>query len=179
MVDVSYTLQSYSKNPKEYQMIKQTDKTKNARIGLQYGLTDSIINILAYPFNSLSTSDKCCGWKYICKSDTEQNKNNLVKLTPNTPKGRSFKWSLIFSIVNDSETCIKGALRSSDGTIALMSSISPDCQETYKYKTCRSMDLEWKICQCKMIAPPIFWILLKYSIIYGIYIDELVDILMN
>jgi len=161
MAEVSYTLQTYSKSPKEYQMIKQTKKTKNARIILQYGLTDSIMNTLEYPFSYISKKDIWCGWKYICKSNTEQIKNNLLKLTPNTPTGRSSEWSLILSIVNKSGNCIKGALRSSDGTIALMSSISPYCQETYKYQTCRSMDLEWKICQCKMIAPPIFWIILK------------------
>lgn len=174
MVDVSYTLQSYSKSTKEYQMIRQTNKTKNARIGLQYGLTNSIINTLELPFDLLDISEIWVEWKYLPKTNIETQKN-LIRLTPNTKMGKSQNWSLMFCIISPDEKCIKGALIGDDETIAIMSSISKECQKTYKYQTCRSMDTEWKICQCKMIAPPIFWIILKYMI-NNKYIDEIINI---
>jgi len=174
MVDVSYTLQSYSKSTKEYQMIRQTNKTKNARIGLQYGLTNSIINTLELPFDLLDISEIWVEWKYLPKTNIETQKN-LIRLTPNTKMGKSQDWSLMFCIISPDEKCIKGALIGDDETIAIMSSISKECQKTYKYQTCRSMDTEWKICQCKMIAPPIFWIILKYMI-NNKYIDEIINI---
>ena len=175
MVDVSYTLQSYSKSTKEYQMIRQTNRTKNARIGLQYGLTNSIINTLELPFDLLDRSEIWAEWKYVPKTNIEETQKNLIRLTPNTKMGKSQNWSLMFCIISPDERCIKGALRGDDDTIAIMSSISKECQKTYKYQTCRSMDTEWKICQCKMIAPPIFWIILKYMI-NNKYIDMIIDI---
>jgi hypothetical protein len=177
MVDVSYTLQSWSMNTKEYQMIRQTNRTKNARIGLQYGLTNSIINTLELPFDLLDRSEIWDKWKYVQKTNIEQTQKNLIRLTPNTKMGKSQNWSLMFSIISPDERyiSIKGALRGDDGTIALMTSISPECQKTYKYQTCGSMDTEWKICQCKMIAPPIFWIILE-NIINNKYIDEIINI---
>ena len=175
MVDVSYTLQSYSKSTKEYQMIRQTNKTKNARIGLQYGLTNSIINTLELPFDLLDRSEIWAEWKYVSKTNIEEMQKNLIRLTPNTKMGKSQNWSLMFCIISPDEKCIKGALIGDDETIAIMSSISKECQKTYKYQTCRSMDTEWKICQCKMIAPPIFWIILE-NIINNKYIDEIINI---
>jgi len=175
MVDVSYILQSYSKSTKEYQMIRQTNRTKNARIGLQYGLTNSIINTLELPFDLLDRSEIWSKWKYVPKTNIEHSRQNLIRLTPNTKMGKSQNWSLMFSIISPDEGCIKGALWGDCGTIALMSSISPECQTTYKYQTCGSMDTEWKICQCKMIAPPIFWIILE-NIINNKYIDEIINI---
>jgi len=175
MVDVSYTLQSYSKSTKEYQMIRQTNRTKNARIGLQYGLTNSIINTLELPFDLLDRSEIWAEWKYVPKTNIEEIQKNLIRLTPNTKMGKSQNWSLMFCIISPDKRCIKGALRGNNDTIAIMSSISPECQKTYKYQTCRSMDTEWKICRCKMIAPPIFWIILKYMI-NNKYIDEIINI---
>ena len=78
MVDVSYTLQSYSKSTKEYQMIRQTNRTKNARIGLQYGLTNSIINTLELPFDLLDRSEIWAEWKYVQKTNIDTKKFNSI-----------------------------------------------------------------------------------------------------
>jgi hypothetical protein len=91
-------------------------------------------------------------------------KENLLRLIPNTPIGNSVEWKLILVIkgVKDGEICLKGALRNpKTGEIAVMSSLNKECQETYKYRMCKSKDPEYKICQCKMIAPLLFWDELK------------------
>ena len=150
----SYTLQPYSKQPNDYQMIKETPNTKNARIGLQYGLTNSELLSLDTKIDDLDKRD----WVF-----TEHSPENLQKLIPDTKKGNSQSWKIIVAILNKEE-CIKGALRGEDGTIMLMSSLSATCQEDYKSSLIRSKDKEWKICQAKMIAPRFFWREIQYRI---------------
>lgn len=150
----SYTLQPYSKQPHDYQMIKETPNTKNARIGLQYGLTDSELMSLDTNIDDLDKRD----WVF-----TEHSPENLQKLIPDTKKGNSQSWKIIVAILND-EGCIKGALRGEDGTIMLMSSLSATCQKNYESSLIRSRDKEWKICQAKMIAPMFFWREIQYRI---------------
>ena len=150
----SYTLQPYSKKPNDYQMIKETPNTKNARIGLQYGLTDSELMSLDTNIDDLDKRD----WVF-----TEHSPENLQKLIPDTKKGNSQSWKIIVAILND-EGCIKGALRGEDGTIMLMSSLSATCQKNYESSLIRSRDKEWKICQAKMIAPMFFWREIQYRI---------------
>ena len=63
----SYTLTPYSEDKNGYQMIKKTHNTNNARIGLQYYLTDNDIislNIDDYEFNKDD-----CGWINILKKN--------------------------------------------------------------------------------------------------------------
>ncbi len=150
----SYTLQPYSKQPNDYQMIKETPNTKNARIGLQYGLTDLELMSLDTNIDDLDKRD----WVF-----TEHSPENLQKLIPDTKKGNSQSWKIIVAILND-EGCIKGALRGEDGTIMLMSSLSATCQKNYESSLIRSRDKEWKICQAKMIAPLFFWREIQYRI---------------
>ena len=150
----SYTLQPYSKQPNDYQMIKETPNTKNARIGLQYGLTDSELMSLDTNIDNLDKRD----WVF-----TEHSPENLQKLIPDTKKGNSQSWKIIVAILNKEE-CIKGALRGEDGTIMLMSSLSATCQKNYESSLIRSKDKEWKICQAKMIAPLFFWREIQYRI---------------
>ena len=153
----SYILQSYSKKPDEYQMIKRTPNTNNARIGLQYGLTDDIMNSLDTNIDDYDKGDWCFA---------EHSPENLQKLIPDTPKGNSQSWKIIVVISKNvgDDVCLKSALRGEDGTIMLMSSISPECQKNYKYGTAKSKDGEWKICKAKMIAPMFFWREIQYRI---------------
>ena len=91
-------------------------------------------------------------------------KENLLRLIPDTVLGNSVEWKLILVIkgVKDEEICLKGALRNTEtGEIAVMSSLNKECQENYKHRMCKSKDPEYKICQCKMIAPLLFWDELK------------------
>jgi hypothetical protein len=150
----SYTLAIYQGSDKvEYQMNKKTPNTNHARIFMQYKLTDEIIQSLNIDDFEISNA----GFTLDCHS-----RENLLKLTPNTETGKSQKWKLITVI--KSEDCIKGALRGDDGTIALMSSISPECQKTYPHRTCKSFDNDWRICRAKMIAPTLFWNELKKNL---------------
>ena len=150
----SYTLKPYSKQPHDYQMIKETPNTKNARIGLQYGLTDSELMSLDTKMDDLDKR----GWEFV-----EHSPENLQKLIPNTKKGNSQSLKIIV-IISHEVGCIKGALRGKDGTIMLMSSLSPKCQEDYESALVRSKDKEWKICQAKMIAPLFFWREIQYRL---------------
>ena len=91
-------------------------------------------------------------------------KENLMRLIPNTQIGNSVEWKLILVIKREKndEICLKGALRNPiTNEIAIMTSINKKYQETYKYRMCNSKDPEYKICQCKMIAPLLFWDELK------------------
>lgn len=153
----SYILQPYSKKPKEFQMIKRTPNTNNARIGLQYGLTDDDMNSLDTKYDDYDKGD----WNFV-----EHSPENLQKLIPDTPKGNSQSWKIIVVIYKNvgDDVCLKSALRGDDGTIMLMSSISPECQKTYKSSTTKSKDGKWRICRAKMIAPLFFWREIQYRI---------------
>ena len=110
-------------------------------------------------------------WDFISHS-----KSNLNKLTPNTKTGNANKWKILFGIcckntLNDSSClCIKGVLQNKTNLneYALMTSI--DNEEAINVNTkCRlikSHDINFKICQCKMIAPPIFWHEFKNRLLY-------------
>jgi len=150
----SYTLEPYSENPNAYQMIKKTPNTKNARVGIQYGLTDSELLSLNTNIDNMDRR----GWSFV-----EHSPENLKRLTPDTKTGNSQSWKIIVVILNE-DGCMKGALRGDDGTIMLMSSLSPECQIDYQYRLIKSKDKEWKICQARMIAPLFFWREIQYRI---------------
>jgi len=150
----SYTLEPYRGNPNEYQMIKKTPNTNNALIYLQYGLTDSDLQSLNTNINDLDRRE----WEFV-----EHSPENLKRLTPDTKKGNSQSWKIIVVILNE-EGCMKGALRGDDGTIMLMSSLSPECQLNYDRRLIKSNDTDWKICWGRMIAPLFFWREIQYRI---------------
>jgi len=98
-------------------------------------------------------------------------KENLMRLIPKTSTGLKHKdvWKIILVIksVTVDKVCLKGALiNQATGELALVSSINAAIQTEYKYRTIQSHDETYKICQCKMIAPLLFW-------------DELVNRLTN
>ena len=98
-------------------------------------------------------------------------KENLLRLIPNTPMGLKHRdvWKILLVIksVTGDKVCLKGALiNPGTGELALISSINAAIQTEYKHRTIQSHDDQYKICQCKMIAPLLFW-------------DELVNRLTN
>ena len=97
--------------------------------------------------------------------ELENNTNeNLIRLIPDTSTGNSVEWKLILVIKKQKgeHICLKGALRNPiTGEIAIMTSLNKQSCENYQYRICRSRDPEYKICQCKMIAPLLFWDELK------------------
>lgn len=101
-------------------------------------------------------------------------KENLLRLIPNTPMGLKHRdvWKILLVIKSvtggsGDKVCLKGALiNHATGELALISSINAAIQTEYKYRTIQSHDDQYKICQCKMIAPLLFW-------------DELINRLTN
>jgi len=94
-------------------------------------------------------------------------RENLLRLIPTTPTGLTNKdnWRILLLLRsvegtdgNGGGVCLKGALlNSATGEIALISSINAAIHAEYKHRTISSHDEAYKICQCKMIAPLIFW----------------------
>ena len=94
---------------------------------------------------------------------------NLQKLTPNTKTGKANKWKIILIIKatsEDGKVSLKGALLNKDtNEIALMSSVSKN-HDGARCRLIKSLHKDFKICQCKMIAPLIFWDELKNRLLY-------------
>jgi len=98
---------------------------------------------------------------------------NLQKLTPNTKTGKANKWKIILIIKATSEygkECLKGALLNKDtNEIALMTSLNKEhgsAPERVVKRLVKSLHKDYKICQCKMIAPLVFWDELKNRLLY-------------
>ena len=94
---------------------------------------------------------------------------NLQKLTPNTKTGKANKWKIILIIKatrEDGKVSLKGALLNKNtNEIALMSSINTKNDDA-RCRLVKSLHKDYKICQCKMIAPLIFWDELKNRLLY-------------
>ena len=145
-----------------YQMTKNN---KNIAPGqLQYKVNrDDIINIkkiIPSQYNK----------KWIFAAHT---KENLLRLTPNTKTGNANKWKIILIIKSKNRfhrggICMKGVLQNKKrpNEFALMTSIDKEEIKTYPHRMIKSWDPNYKICQCKMIAPPIFWIEFKNRLLY-------------
>jgi len=91
---------------------------------------------------------------------------NIDKLIPSTKTGKRHKshWKLLFILkqVDSTNITLKAAFyHTQNHTCALLSSINHTRQEVYPYRLIPSHNDEYKICQCKMIAPLIFWKELK------------------
>jgi len=96
---------------------------------------------------------------------------NLQKLTPNTKTGKANKWKIILIIKGWSEKkgreCLKGALLNKESNeIALMTSLNKVNADSYRNRLVKSLHKDYKICQCKMIAPLVFWDELKNRLLY-------------
>ena len=128
-------------------------------------------------------------WKFISHS-----KENLLRLTPNTKTGNANKWKILFALCNENTLnnsnykCIKGVLQNQSNLneYALMTTIEDVAQVTTiedvaqvtsinleeaintipKCRLIKSLDNNYKICQCKMVAPPLFWNEFKNRLLY-------------
>lgn len=100
-------------------------------------------------------------WTFISHT-----KENLEKLTPDTRTGTLTKWKILFII--ECGNCMKGALQNlnSPDEYALMTSINLEEAAIYQNRLLKSLHDDYKICQCKMIAPAKFWNELKNRLIY-------------
>lgn len=148
-----------SYNEECYQMTKDG---KNLPPGLlQYKVTkNDIVNI------DIKNHNNNGGWKFASHS-----KNNLLRLTPNTKTGNSCKWKIILVMMREPVTggiCMKGVLQNQTrpDEYALMTSRNKLASSVYSNRTVASLDIDYKICFCKMIAPPKFWHEFKNRLLY-------------
>ena len=98
-------------------------------------------------------------------------KENLQKLIPNTKTGKANEWKILLIIKSinnrDYGECLKGALlNKKTKEIALMTSLNKIQATKYQHRLINSLHKDYKICQCKMIAPLIFWDELKNRLLY-------------
>ena len=146
-----FTLIQNSSNA--YQMAKDG---KNLPPGLlQYKVKkDDIINLDLREHNDDD-------WEFAEHSET-----NLLKLTPNTKTGKANKWKIVLIIKNKESACMKGVLQNQKrpNEYALMTSINKEL--IYNHRTVNSLDVNCKICFCKMIAPSKFWKEFKNRLLY-------------
>jgi hypothetical protein len=123
---------------------------------LQYYVKTETILSMAEDIRSMKA--KCADYKRNYELECHT-KENLLRLIPNTTTGVKHRhaWKIL----------LKGALiNHTTGELALISSINTAIQTEYQHRTIQSHDDSYKICQCKMIAPLLFW-------------DELVNRLTN
>ena len=135
---------------------------------LQYYVKTLTILSMAHDITSMKA--RCTDYKKNYELECHT-KENLLRLIPTTTTGlihrHVWKILLVIKSVTGEKVSLKGALiNQATGEIALVSSINSAIQTEYKYRTIQSHDEEYKICQCKMIAPLLFW-------------DELVNRLTN
>jgi len=104
-------------------------------------------------------------WEFAEHSET-----NLLRLIPNTKTGKANKWKIVLIIKKEEVPagyiCMKGVLQNQKqpNEFALMTSI--DKRVPYNYKKIDSMDNDYSICRCKMIAPSKFWKEFKNRLLY-------------
>ena len=126
---------------------------------LQYYVKKETILSMSEDIKSMKA--RCTDYKKNYELDCHT-KENLMRLIPNTPMGLKHRhvWKIVLVIksVTGEKVCLKGALiNHSTGELALISSINTAIHTEYKYRTIQSHDDGYKICQCKMIAPLLFW----------------------
>jgi len=159
-----YNLIRYSQKPEEWQMTKNGKNIPNGQ--LQYKvLQEDILSLQTNIENSVYNRD----WVF-----EQHSKENLQKLIPNTKTGNANEWKILLILKKQNfdkpgTECLKGALLNKDtNEIALMTSINSVAIPGYKYRLIKkgSLHKDYKICQCKMIAPLIFWDELKNRLLF-------------
>ena len=144
-----YNLIRHSKWKNDWQMTKNN---RNVPPGLmQYKISQEVILSLlpngTKNINCIYNKD----WSFA-----QHTIENLQKLTPNTKTGKANKWKIILIIKSIKDT----------NEIALMTSLNKENSNAYKNRLVKSLHKDYKICQCKMIAPLVFWDELKNRLLY-------------
>ena len=158
-----YSIIRYSKNPEDWQMTKANGNVPPGT--MQYKIKQQ--DILSLLPNGIENNIYNRDWIL-----EQHSRENLQKLTPNTKTGKANKWKLLLILKRANyyefgTECLKGALLNKDtNEIALMTSINTIAINNYKYRVVNSLHKDNKICQCKMIAPLIFWDELKNRLLY-------------
>ena len=157
-----YSIIRYSKRPEDWQMTKNGRNIPHGQ--LQYKvLQKDILSLQTNIENSVYNKD----WVL-----EQHSKENLQKLIPNTKTGKANEWKILLILKQQPNTkpeteCLKGALLNKDtNEIALMTIINSAAITDYPYRLIKSLHKDYKICQCKMIAPLIFWDELKNRLLY-------------
>jgi hypothetical protein len=153
--------------------LTNNDEEKYQMVPVPPGLLQYYVKketILSMREDIKSSKARCTDYKKNYELECHT-KENLLRLIPNTPMGLKHRdvWKILLVIksVTEDKVCLKGALiNHGTGELALISSINAAIQTEYKHRTIQSHDDQYKICQCKMIAPLLFW-------------DELVNRLTN
>ena len=157
-----YSIIRYSKRPEDWQMTKNGRNIPHGQ--LQYKVLQKyILSLQTNIENSVYNRD----WVF-----EQHSKENLQKLTPNTKTGKANEWKILlilkrYNYDKPGTECLKGALLNKDtNEIALMTSINSAAITDYPYRLIKSLHKDYKICQCKMIAPLIFWDELKNRLLF-------------
>ena len=159
-----YNLIGYSKCPNAYQMSKngkcipaglmQYKLTSETVVGLT--VDDKLADVVAVATMSPESPEYTDG--FVLDENTPE---NLLRLVPDTRTGNQTDWTLVFVIKKTDEQgsiCYKGALLdNTTGNFAIMTAINESAQTCYKEGMVKSHDPKYKICNCKMIAPLLFW----------------------
>ncbi len=158
-----YNLIRHAKWTDDWQMTKNG---KNVPPGLmQYKVSqETILSLLpngTKNINCIYNKD----W-FFAQHTTE----NLQKLIPDTKTGKANEWKILLIIksinLRNYGECLKGALLNKDtNEIALMTSLNKENADSYENRLVKSLHKDYKICQCKMIAPLIFWDELKNRLV--------------
>ena len=157
-----YTLIRHSVWTDDWQMTKNN---RNVPPGLmQYKVSQEVILSLLPNGNKNINCVYNKDWSFA-----QHTLENLQKLTPNTKTGKANKWKIILIIKatrEDGKVSLKGALLNKNtNEIALMSSINTKNDDA-RCRLVKSLHKDFKICQCKMVAPLIFWDELKNRLLY-------------
>ena len=158
-----YSIIRYSKRPEDWQMTKNGRNIPHGQ--LQYKVLQK--DILSLQTNIENSVYNNRYWIF-----EQHSKENLQKLIPNTKTGKANEWKILLILKQQPNTkpgteCLKGALLNNDtNEIALMTSINSAAIADYPYRLIKSIHKDYKICQCKMIAPLIFWDELKNRLLY-------------
>ena len=157
-----YSIIRYSKRPVDWQMAKNGKNIPHGQLQYKVLQTD-ILSLQTNIENSVYNRD----WVF-----EQHSKENLQKLIPNTKTGKANKWKILlilkrYNYDKPGTECLKSALLNKDtNEIALMTSINLAAITDYPYRLIKSLHKDYKICQCKMIAPLIFWDELKNRLLF-------------
>ena len=99
----------------------------------------------------------------------QHSKENLQKLIPNTKTGKANEWKILlilkrYNYDKPGTECERRLLNKDTNEIALMTFVNSVAITDYPYRLVKSLQ-DYKICQCKMIAPLIFWDELKNRLV--------------
>ena len=162
-MDVSVILKEHSLIHNEFQLNPVSGRSFPPG-GLQYNENDETFIDLDIDGLKSTSNDYYCGW--VLENHT---KENVLRLIPKTTTGQKIKDKLKLILVikknygSGEFFCLKAAFRNTEtNKIVLMTSKNYFDQPVERSsRLLNSYDNEYKVCQCRMIAPLFFWDELK------------------